>query len=207
MEKNDHESARPILEELVGRKQSLVTLRSKATLGKCLLKLGRAPEAAKYWDDVLAASADPIMINGVLLDKLSVGQDLFAKGDYAGARGVFEGMVPVGVARLGTDHQTVFLARMWLAFTFDKLSLLADACVSFEEALSLRDRVSGPEHPDTVAVAFSLFLARWRLGQIDACHAIFVRYFLWFCRQDPQSLTGQQQNILAAIKQTSWLQS
>ena len=46
------------------------------------------------------------MINGVLLDKLSVGQDLFAKRDYAGARVVFEGMVPVGVARLGPDHQT-----------------------------------------------------------------------------------------------------
>jgi hypothetical protein len=77
---------------------------------------------------------------------------------------------------------------------------------SWEQVLAAKDHTLGEQHPDTTQTAWNLFLTRWRMGEAEECHPIFLKRFLWFCEKAVESRDPQQAEIYSAIRQnTPWL--
>ena len=129
-----------------------------------------------------------------------------AANNVAAAQTVLLKMIPFAEESLGGEDLTVMTAKIGLALNADELGQLPEAARWWEQVLIVNERRLGKEHPNTTSAAWSLFLARWRMGQGEECFRIFQARFLWFCGKDYRELDESQRGIYDAIqKNTPWL--
>ena len=131
----------------------------------------------------------------------------FASGTTSrGARSVLLEMIPFAEAQLGAEHATVVIAKTWLAFLASALGEFAETAQCWEQVLAAKEHSLGDRDPGTTQVAWNLFLTRWRMGEAEECHRIFLPRFLWFCGEDFENRDAQQAEIYSALRQnTPWL--
>jgi hypothetical protein len=136
----------------------------------------------------------------------SIAIGLRERSDIAGARSVLLQMIPFAEAQLGAEHATVVMAKTWLAFLAGALGQFAETAQWWEQVLAAKEHTLGERAPDTTQVAWNLFLTRWRMGEAEECHRMFLQRFLWFCEEGFDTRDPQQAGIYSAIRQnTSWL--
>jgi pentatricopeptide repeat protein len=180
------------------------SIASRCTLFSCLCKLGQFAEARTAWQELIAnpaARSNPFTYTG----GNSIALGLREQNDLPGAQSVLLEMVPFAEAQLGAEHAIVVIAKTSLAFHAAALGQFADAAQWWEQVLAAKDHTVGERDPGTTQVAWNLFLTRWRMGEAEECHRIFVKRFLWFCAKD-ESRDPQQTEICSAIRQnTPWL--
>jgi hypothetical protein len=166
--------------------------------------LGQFAEARTAWEQLIAnpaARSNPFTYTC----GNSIAMGLRERNDIAGAQSVLLGMVPFAEAQLGAEHAIVVIAKTSLALHTAALGQFAGTAQWWEQVLATKDHTRGERHPDTTQVAWNLFLTRWRIGEAEECHRIFLKRFLWFCAKD-ESRDPQQTEIYSAIRQnTAWL--
>jgi hypothetical protein len=136
----------------------------------------------------------------------SIAIGLRERNDTAGGRAVLLEMIPFADAQLGAEHATVVIAKTWLAFLASALGEFAETAQWWEQVLAAKEHSLGDRDPGTTQVAWNLFLTRWRMGEAEECHRIFLTRFLWFCGEDFENRDAQQAEIYSALRQnTPWL--
>jgi len=95
-----------------------------------------------------ALSAVPQAIDAE--DLAARGEEIYYKGDYAGAAEIFKQVLDLRERALGKENPFTLTSANDLAVTYKDLGRAEEAELLFLKALEARKRVLGEEHPDTV---------------------------------------------------------
>jgi hypothetical protein len=181
-----------------------VSIGARCALISCLCNMGQLSKAQAAWDELIeipAAYTTPF----TFMCAVGIAQGLGGRQDTAAAQSLLLKMIPLAEAHLGRENMTVVTAKMGLAMNAVALGQLPEAAQWGEQVLAANDRTLGNHHPNTTSAAWSLFLVRWRMGQYKECYQIFQERFLWFCKQDFETLDPTQREIFSLIRNTPWL--
>ncbi len=82
-----------------------------------------------------------------------------------------------------------------LATTLHYQGDLAGARGLQEQALDVRRRVLGAEHPNTSVSAYNLLYTLLEVGEPELARDVFIHHLAWLLQRDPATLGADQRQI------------